>query len=187
MIRSLKGRYHVPILLALAYVSVLGKATATLQIPATAGRPGNSAYVINAPDAGPQYFTWNDDVFVRRPTESGSPFTLEWIIPLVYYETSSGMKVWWVKVFVSNLTKCRLEWRPDDVPVTPTSDMATGYKMQLSGDGELDLTTDDKCPIAVPGLGCKSGYASAYISCVVPKNGFVGPVNYTIDDAPPDP
>ena len=160
---------------------VAGHATAQYQIPATAGLPGSPAYVNSFfpdadLDAGVQYWNWwHTEGYVHR-TDKGPP-NLHWIIPLPFYQSAKTSNAWTATIMVSANTKCRLYWAADELP--GVGGAMTEQANQVAGDGPLDLTAAGRCPSTVP-TGCTNDYATAWVDCMVPRNGFVGAVTYTI-------
>jgi hypothetical protein len=166
---------------------IAGHATAQYQIPAIAGLPGWPNYVNSFfPDAdidgGVQYWNWGpQEGFIFRTAQG--PSMLPWLIPLPFYQSAKTSNDWTARIYVSEHTKCRLEWRADDLPgTTPVGSSHTTWSVKGNGtgDGPLDLCDPStRCPS--PGAsGCNTDYATAFVLCFIPPNGFVGPVTYTI-------
>ena len=170
-------RCFVVLVLVLASLGLSAEALAQWQIPATAGVPFNSLKV-NPPVGLPQYWIWSGDVYVRRPaTPITTPETLDWMIPLVFYQPMMTSNAWGAQVIVSQDTTCSLQWRPD---ASPGAGPEGTTPVTATSPGPLVLTAPELCPIEGPATGCITAYASAYVTCTVLRGGYVGPVTYWI-------
>jgi hypothetical protein len=187
-------RRYASILLVLSATMFSGEALAHFTIPATEGMPGDNTFV-NKPTFA--YWIWSGDVYVTRntlinPAVPLSGSSLEWIIPLPFYEDLMRPNLWRVKVITNQDTLCSVWWYPGDLDGTgPVGTVQTSRARQgFTGSGLLELTIDGLCPgppPTTPGQGCQINFSIAQVTCSVTVGGMVGPVIYYVNAAPVTP